>query len=163
MKRVLIPALLAVLVAGASAQGLEQADNSKLQPLIGSWQGKTTFSGLEPADSTIRGSKVLAGQWVQLELKFDAGEIGTIEAIALLCTGEDGNVEGHFFASVAEQALFGKGKVVDKKLTILASSLSGESQMRFEFDFSTADTLKMVVADTENAADMLSGTYTRKK
>lgn len=163
MKRVLIPIFLAGMLTLGIAQHQEPADNSKLQPLIGDWQGKTSFAEQEPTDGTIKGTKVLTGQWIQLDLKFDAGEMGKVEALGLLCTDPDGNVEGHFFASVAHDAVYGKGKVVDKKLTIMATSLDGEAQMKFEFDFSAADTLKMVISDTEEGMEMISGTYTRKK
>lgn len=136
-------------------------DNSKLAPLLGDWVGTTQFQDTKATPGTIKGAKVLADRWIKLDLKFELEGIGPVEAAALICSDADGKAEGHFFVSMANKGLFGKGTVTAGKLNVTATSIDGEASMNFEFDMSVKDQLKFSVS--EAGQTMLSGSYTRKK
>ncbi|MDQ2985243.1 MAG: hypothetical protein M3R13_00810 [Armatimonadota bacterium] len=157
-------ALCATLFVAAAAIQDPQFDNSKLQPFIGEWTGTATMAEESPSPSTIKGTKVLADRWVKLDLKFDTEGHGKIEATAMLTTDSNGVVGGYFFASLAAEPLFGKGKFTDKKLTIAATSLDGGESLEFVFDLSVADELKFSLSETEQEkVTVMSGTYKKKK
>jgi hypothetical protein len=138
-------------------------DNSKLQPLIGDWVGTAGMNDSPQEASTMKGSKILKDTWIQVDLRFTIPEMGPIEAVGLLCSNDEGVVEGHFFASFAPDGLYGKGKVVDKKLTLNVTSLAGESNMVFVFDMSKPDELAFSATSTEGRNEAIIGTYKRKK
>ena len=158
-----IATIACALLASFSLAQDANIDNSKLEPLIGDWVGTTSFQDGEATAGTIKATKTLSGNWIRLELKFDLQGIGPVEAVALLCSDSEGVVEGHFFASMANNALSGKGKVTDKKLKIIAASLDGEGEMHFEFDMSVADALKFTATSGDDQARFLTGDYKKKK
>lgn len=161
--RTVIFTAAAALFAVSFAQ-MPSFDNSKLQPLIGDWEGKAAMNDATPETSTIKGTKMLKDNWIRLDLKFTIEEMGPVEATALIASNEEGVVEGHFFASFAPGALIGKGKVVGKKLVFNVSTMDGEDSMVFEFDMSTADELKFNVSSPDSEThERISGTYKRKK
>src|SRR5687767_2566506 len=162
MMRTIALATCALLASLALAQEVN-IDNSKLEPLLGDWTGTTQFQEGDATPGTIKASKALGGNWIRLDLKFEIGGRGPVEAVAMLCSNSDGTVEGHFFASTAHNALAGKGKITGKKLTIVAHSLDGESTMNFEFDMSVVDELKLKATDGDNNEHFLAGSYKRKK
>jgi hypothetical protein len=156
-------ALLTCALFASTALAQEPVDNSKLTPLLGDWVGTTKFQEMDAAPSSIKGVKAIGDGWIRLDLKFDVPGMGEVEAVALLSTHSDGSVEGHFFISMAPNALSGKGKITDKKLNLIASSLDGETSMKFEFDMSVADVIKFKAADQGSGGEALEGTFTRKK
>ena len=162
MMRTIALATCALVASLALAQEVN-IDNSKLEPLLGDWTGTTQFQAADATPGAIKASKTLSGNWIRLDLKFEIEGIGPVEAVAMLCSNTDGTVEGHFFASMAHNALVGKGKVTAKKLIIVANSLDGESTMNFEFDMSVVDELKFKATDGENNEHFLTGSYRRKK
>lgn len=161
MRTVILTAAAALFAFSFAQQ--PTADNSKLQALIGDWDGKAAMGDAPQEASTMKGSKALKDGWIKLDLRFSLPEMGPIEAMGMLCSNGDGVVEGYFFASFAPDAIFGKGKVVDKKLTINVSSMDGEENMVFVFDMSSTDELKFTATSVENPSEMISGSYKRKK
>ena len=167
MKTVILTACAALFALGWATQEPQHPqgdnfDNSKLLPLIGDWEGKAALGPTPESTSSIKGTKALT-RWIKLDLKFTAEGIGPIEAVAYLCSDSEGVVQGHFFASMANEALFGKGKVEGKKLTILANSMKGEDALTFTFDMSVADELKFSAVEGEGEDMRLTGSYKRKK
>jgi len=161
--RTVILTAAATLFALSFAQ-MPTFDNSKLQALIGDWEGKAAMNDATPETSTMKGSKTLKDNWIKLDLKFTIDEMGPVDATGLICSDDQGVVEGHFFASFSPHALYGKGKVVDKKLTINVTSLGGEDGMVFVFDMSTVDELKFSVTSPDPAShESITGSYKRKK
>lgn len=163
MKTVILTTCAALFAFGFAAQGPE-VDNSKLQPLIGDWEGTASINESPKTASSITGSKALSSNWIKLDLKFVLEEAGPVEAVGYICSNKEGVVEGHFIASFSPNGLTGKGKVDGKKLTLLVRDLSGEETMEFVFDMTVTDELKFSVKATEgDDPEHMAGSYKRKK